>query len=141
MSTVVKNEKELGEAIKKDAIEIEVERNSLTGQTVIRVKAAGRLAWGVCTAAFAIAVTSITYTFLSNSSPPGDYSPGVGMPGEAPGAPFPVPAPAPSGMPTGMIIAIVAIAIGIICCGFALLNKFRKYKMKERDGKIILTKK
>jgi len=142
MSTVVSDEKELGEAIKKDALEIEVEKNSLTGQTIIRVKAVGRVAWGACVAAFAIAVTSIVFTLFRESSSfggspsgGGDYSAG------GPELPAPDMGGDVAGIPIGLLIAIIAVAIGLICVVIALLNKYRKYKIKERDGKIILTKK
>jgi len=127
MKTVVKDEKELGEALKKEALEIEIEKNSKTGKTVIKIKAVGHVAWGVCAAAFTIAVTAVILALTS--PPPQDYGGSSADYGIA------------EGIPLGVIIAVIAIAIGVIGGGIALLNKFRKYKMKERDGKIILTKK
>lgn len=127
-ATPVKTKKDLGQAIKKDSICIEIENEKLV-KTVVRIKATGKVAWGVCIGCFAVAI--------------GLY---ISIPASG-GTSAPVATTAnlvPMGGATavlGLGTAVTALEIAIYGGGIAALNKLRKYKIIKKDGKVFLLKK
>lgn len=121
--------KDLGKAIKREQSTIEVEGD--LAKHVIRIKATGAVAWGVCITAMAIVVASI-----------------VTAPATAPetaGASLVL-----SLMPTipvvtttlGMGTTIAAITIAVAGGGVGILNELRDYDMKKiSNSKVILIRK
>ena len=126
---IMKDAKALGKAIKHKQSTIEVEGD--LAKHVIRIKATGAVAWGVCIIAMAIAVTSI-----------------VTAPATAPetaGASL-----AFSLIPTmpvvtttlGMGTTIAAVTIAVAGGGVGVLNELRDYDMKKiSNSKLILIRK
>ena len=121
-------EKELGEALKNNQDTIEIEGD--LANKVIRIKATGAVAWGVCIGCVAVAVTFIVVTFGSGGTT----------------APVTVPTAAVSlgaaaavwGLPTALAATGIAAAGG----GVIVLNKLRKYRLeKKSDTKIVLHRK
>lgn len=117
--------KDLGKAIKREQSTIEVEGD--LAKHVIRIKATGAVAWGVCITAMAIVVASI-----------------VAAPGTAGGS-FVV-----SLMPTipvvtttlGMGTTIAAVTIAVAGGGVGVLNELRDYNVKKiSNSKVILVRK
>ena len=121
----INTNEELGKAVKSDADTIEMSRESQAGKTTYKIKATGKVAWGVCIGPIGIAVLLIL------TSPATAGTSGI--------AGFSILAPAAGilGLPT----AIGAVAIAVAGGGVGVLNKLRGYKMEEKNGKIILRKK
>ncbi|MCQ2378639.1 MAG: hypothetical protein MJ016_05440 [Victivallaceae bacterium] len=124
MATQVQNEKELAKAIQQDSIEIEI-TDPKTGKRVLRIKATGKIAWGVAFGALAIGVAALL---------------------------IPSPDPATKGavplLGGGAAAAIlgtatpVAIAIAVAAGGVGVLNKLRAYKVSTLpNGHVLLSKK
>lgn len=121
-SKKVKNAEELGKAIKEDAIYIEITDDEF-GKKIIRIKAIGKISWGLVIGATTVALTAII-----------------------------VPITAPIAVPTATMMAAPAIASGIAVLiptataiavtagGVGALNKLRKYKLRKKDGKVFLQK-
>ncbi|MFH1319775.1 MAG: hypothetical protein ABII90_03870 [Bacteroidota bacterium] len=116
----VSTNKELGEAIKKNPDEIEVE-GDLKGK-VIRIRATGKVAWAIAAGAIAIAIGAII----------------AGGPAGAPA----------SGLMGGVAATVLggkalmaAIGIGVAAGGVAGLNKLRDYEEIKRTSNSILLKK
>lgn len=122
------SEKELGQALKEDRDEIEIEGN-LKDQ-VIKIKATGKVAWAAAAIGLTLAITALIATIGTGGG----------------GAPIGVPAGL-VGMGTasaalGPAIAASAVLIGAGGGGIGALNKLRKYKIKEvSKDKAILYKK
>lgn len=125
---VVKNEKELGKAIKngENTIEIEVEK---LGKKVIRIKATGKVAWGVCAAALAVAIASAIAT--------------AGTAGASSIATVPTAliGTGTAAATLGADVAASAVLIGAAGGGIGTLNKLRNYDLeKVGNKKVILHK-
>ena len=112
MAKVVHNEKELGEALKNDAIEIA--DNDLDGH-VIRIKITGAIAVAVI-AILAAPVTGGTSAVASAVAAPA--------------------AAAVLGVGTTTSATGIAVAAG----GVSALNKLREYKIEKRNGTTYLVK-
>ena len=123
MATVVHNEKELGEALKNDAIEIEIADENLTGH-VIRIKITGAIAWAVAIGAIAVAVIAILAAPVTG---------GTSAVASAVAAPA---AAAVLGVGTTTSATGIAVAAG----GVSALNKLREYKIEKRNGTTYLVK-
>jgi hypothetical protein len=126
---VVYSNKDVGEAIKKEADTIEMSRESEAGKTVYKIKVTGNVAWGVCFAALAVAIVAIIVIPVT-------------------GGASAIPAGAAGFIGTPIVVGVLggpaaagAIVIAVAGGGAGILNKLRGYKMEEKNGKIILTKK
>lgn len=119
--SVVRTEKELGEALKRGDDKIEIEGN-LVNKTV-RIRATGKLAWFVAIGALGIAVVS----FFGTGGVGGVVSAGV--------------APAAVGV-LGGAATYSAIAIAVAAGGVGALNSLRNYKEVSRSkDKLVLKRK
>lgn len=122
----VSNEKELGKALKDDVDTIEVEGDLV--KKVIKIKATGKVAWGVCIACLTVAITAMIAKIVS-----------AGF--AAPITTTAIMLTAPAAIATlGTSAALAAVGIGVAGGGVAVLNKLRDYKMEETGDKIILKK-
>lgn len=128
----VKNEKELGEALKQNQNYIEVEGDLC--KKVIKIKATGPVAWAVCIAGLSIAVVAVIATIGSGGG----------------GAPVTVPASTAGLLPAvavfgggsaGLSVASSSVLIAVAGGGVGALNKLRKYKIEKKDKKVILRRK
>lgn len=119
--TVVRTEKELGEALKHKADTIEIEGDLLSGK-VRRIRATGKLAWFIAIGALGIAVVS----FLGTGGAGGVISMGF--------------APAAVGV-LGGATTYSAIAIAIAAGGVGALNSLRNYKEVSRSSDKLVLKK
>jgi hypothetical protein len=123
---VLYNEKELGQAIKNGETYIEIEGD--LGKKVIRIKAIGPIAWGICFSALAVAIVSVIATVGTG---------GVAAPVAMANAIAVVPiASATLGLPA----AIAAIGIAVAGGSAGILNKLRGYKLTKNGNKVILSK-
>ena len=125
LKVIVKNAKELAKAVKDkvDMIVIEGE----FGKVSFRIYAIGRVAWIVAIGGIAAAVALI----LASGSMP------IFSPGTLPGAAL---AAAPAVGILGWPATTAAITIALTGGGVGILNKFRKYKLIERDDNRIVFK-
>ena len=125
LKVIVKNAKELAKAVKDkvDMIVIEGE----FGKVSFRIYAIGRVAWIVAIGGIAAAVALI----LASGTMP------LFSPGTLPGAAL---AAAPAVGILGWPATTAAITIALTGGGVGILNKFRKYKLIERDDNRIVFK-
>ena len=125
LKVIVKNAKELAKALKDkvDMIVIEGE----FGKVSFRIYAIGKVAWIVAIGGIAAAVALI---FASGTMP-------LFSPGTLPGAAL---AAAPAVGILGWPATTAAITIALTGGGVGILNKFRKYKLIERDDNRIVFK-
>ncbi len=125
LKVIVKNAKELAKALKNkvDIIVIEGE----FGKVSFRIYAIGKVAWVVAIGGIAAAVALI---FASGGVP-------LFSPGTLPGAAL---AAAPAVGILGWSATTAAITIALTGGGVGILNKFRKYKLIERDDNQIVFK-
>lgn len=119
---VVKNEKELGEALKEGVDTIVVEGD--LKNKVVRIKATGKVAWAIAIGAIAVAVTAILTTPATV--------------GTSEAVAFAV-APAAIGI-LGPSTTIAAIGIAVTAGGIGALNSLRKYKIVEHSNNRIVLK-
>ncbi|MBD8894770.1 hypothetical protein IG626_02040 [Desulfovibrio desulfuricans] len=118
--TTVRDEKELGKAIKDDADYIEIEGD--LKNKVLKIKATGKIAWGICLAALVVAVGAVALAI-----PTGGTSAAV------------------SGLSAGAAATILgvgpassAVMIAVAAGGTGALNKLRKYDIVENSNSLIL---
>lgn len=128
--------KELGQAIKEEKDTIEIEGDLV--RRVIKIKATGKIAWGVCIGALGVAITlvltqpattAIDISTLGTSALVKSFvatSSGV-----------------VAVSTLGSVSAVsTAIGIGVAGGGVAALNKLRDYRLeKKENNKIILYRK
>lgn len=119
----VRNEEELGKALKNNVDLIEVEYD--LKRKVVRIRAINDVAWMVCIAAMTVGVASIIAT---------DATAGTTAPVNAL-----VATPALAGAVTvmGVPTTISAVGIAVAGGGVASLNKLRNYKVKSISGEKI----
>lgn len=118
------DEKDLGNDIKNNKDKIEIEGD--LAKKVIKIKATGNVAWGICIAAIAIAVAMIIAGTVT-----GGASTVVALPAMAGAVGI-----------LGTGTATSAVAIAVAAGGVGALNKLRNYKMEKiSDTKIILRRK
>ena len=124
----MKDEKELGRALKEEKDMIVVEGDLV--HKVIKIKMIGKAAWPICIGGITIAIT----VTITNASTAGAATP-IAVPSALVGASGAV---ATLGVPT----TIAAIGIAVAGGGVAVLNKLRRYRMEKISAtKIILHKK
>lgn len=126
MSVKCKTAEELGKAIKNNEDTIEIEGN--LKNEVFRIKATGKVAWGVCAASLAFAITAYVLTLEATAA--------TAPVGGAGGAVLAFGGTAALGS-----AAIPALIIGISAGGIGALNTLRdKYKIVEKNKKYIKLK-
>src|SRR5574344_1180697 len=126
---IVSNEKELGQAVKNNTDTIEIEGD--LARKVIRIKATGKVAWGVAIAGLAVGVTAAIVT------------------ADSAGTSAPVTAPVACGATSpgieslgGIDIASAAFFIALSGGGIGILNKLRNYKLEKKgENKVLLLRK
>lgn len=134
----VNNEKELGKALheEKDSIEIEGD----LANKVIRIKATGKVAWGVLIGSLAAAIPLVIVTVTSA---------GTATPATVP-AVMGIMAPSIATMGAGATYSAVSIAAGAaiaaggvsaIPAAKSALGMLRKYKLTKKNNGITLTRK
>lgn len=121
-------EKELGEALKNNYDTIEVEGD--LSKKVLKIKATGKVAWGVCIGCIVVAVSMTVVTLGSG---------GTAAPVTGPTTAVTLGAAASVwGLPTAITATGIALAGG----GVAALKKLRKYRIEKiSDTRIVLHKK
>ncbi len=121
-------EKEFGEALRNDQDTIVIEGE--LAQKTIKIKATGKVAWGVCIGCIGIGVALVVVTIGSG---------GTATPITGPTTAITLGAAAATwGLPTAITATGIAVAGG----GVRVLNKLRKYRLvKISDTKIILYRK
>lgn len=122
MPRVVRTEKELANAVKEDKDTIIVEGD--LKNEVIRIKAKGSVAWGVCIACLTVALVSI----LAAPETGGTSLAVSGFTGTD--------AASILGVSTASTAVLIAVAAG----GVGVLNKLRKYNINTKNGYCILIK-
>ncbi len=133
MSVKCKTAEELGKAIKNNEDTIEIEGN--LKNEVFRIKATGKVAWGVCAASLAFAITAYVLTLEATAA--------TAPVGGAGGAVFAFGGTAALGSAATMLgsAAIPALIVGISAGGIGALNTLRdKYKIVEKNKKYIKLK-
>lgn len=123
MDARVTSAKELGEALKAGADTIEIEGD--LSKRVLRIKATGKVAWGIAIGAIVVAVVAIL------AAPAGGGVPALASAFTAPAA------AAVLGVPT----TVAAISIAVAAGGVAALNSLRKYKIVSKNGDKLVIKK
>lgn len=124
------DEKELGTALKDGQDRIEIEGD--LAKKVFKIKATGKVAWGVCISALSIAVVTVAATIATA----GAAAP-VAAGTYAVTAPVLIPAVSTLGLGTTVSAILIAVSAG----GVGALNKLRGYKLQKiSDTHVILTK-
>lgn len=124
----VKTEAELAEALKNNEESIEIEGD--LAKKTFKIRATGKVAWGVCIGAIGIAAYSVFVT--------------VGTGGAS--APVTVTTASFVAVKTtailGGAVTYSAIAIAVAAGGVGALNKLRKYKqVSYENGRLVLQRK
>ncbi|RZZ89711.1 hypothetical protein [Pseudoxanthomonas winnipegensis] len=116
----IKNEKELGEALKNEQDTIEIEGD--LSRKVMKIKATGKVAWAVAIGAIGIAVILA----LGSGGTTAPFSGAVG-----------IGAVSVLGLPA----ALSAVAIAVAARGVGALNSLRRYKIVRQEGsKLVLSR-
>lgn len=125
--TVVKTEKELGDAVKRGDDTIEIEGN--LAKKTIKIRATGSVAWAIAIGAIGIAV----YASIATLGTGGAAAPVTG-------AMSALAAPAAIGV-LGTTVTYSAIAIAVAAGGVGALTSLRNYKEISRtDNRLVLKK-
>lgn len=110
---VIKDEKRLAEALKNGEDTIEI-KGDLAKRT-FKIKATGKVAWGVCVTSLVVAVTS----FMSSYATAGvSVVAGLGFAGA-------------SASILGTGATLTAISVAVAAGGVGVLNKLRSYKVEK----------
>ena len=131
----VSNEKELGIALEQNQDSIEIEGD--LSKKVIKIKATGKVAWGIAIGCMSVVIPCVISTVISADA---------ATPVTAPAATFCI-APATAalgGVSTAFSAASIAAgaaSIGGINAGISSLNKLRRYKLINENNKVILKRK
>lgn len=128
--------KELGQAIKEEKDTIEIEGDLV--RRVIKIKATGKVAWGVCIGALGVAITLV----LTQSATTAIDISTLGT--SALVKSFVATSSGVVAVSTlGSVSAVsTAIGIGVAGGGVAALNKLRDYRLEKKgNNKIILCRK
>lgn len=122
MAAIVSTEKELGEAIKREEDTIEITGNLV--KTTVRIRATGKIAWAIATAAIGIAV----YGVLAAPATSGRSAIASG-----------IITPAAVGI-LGVAATYSAITIAIAAGGVGSLTTLRRYKEISRTSSTVVLK-
>ena len=134
-ATIVTTSKELGQAIKQEVDTIEIHGN--LAEKTFRIKATGKVAWGIAAGAIATAVVLAIHTPAATvaTAPAGGAGGAISFTGSAlsTGAAGVILGPA----------AITAVAVAVAAGGIGVLTKLRlNYKVVSKEkNKLILKKK
>ncbi|MBQ9336755.1 MAG: hypothetical protein IJS14_05605 [Lentisphaeria bacterium] len=121
---MVRTEKELGEALKEEKSEIEIEGD--LARKVIRIKATGKVAWAIAIGAIGVAVVAV----LTSPATGGAHGViGVGLT-----------APVAVGV-LGVSATTAAVSIAVAAGGVGALKTLRSYQMVKLDDDHIILKK
>lgn len=131
--TIVTTSKELGQAIKEEKDTIIVEGDLI--KKVVRIKATGKVAWGVAAAALGIGVFAIVHTPHATvaTAPAGGVGGAISFTGGAvsTGAAGAILGPA----------AITALTVAVAAGGIGALKTLReKYKIQSKEDKKLVLK-
>lgn len=122
MARVCKTAKEFADAVKNNEENIVIEGDLKNG--ILRIKATGKIAWGVCVASLAVAIAAVAVAPVGGGAPAG--------------AGFVMAAPAVATLGAAVV---PAIAIGVCAGGVGVLNTLRdKYKIVEKTDEYITLK-
>lgn len=122
MSRVCRTAKEFAEAVKNNEEYITIEGDLKNG--VLRIKATGKVAWGVCVASLAVAIAAVAVAPVGGGAPAGA------------GLVMVTPAAATLG-----VAVVPAVAIDVCAGGVGVLNTLRdKYKIVEKTDTYITLK-
>lgn len=122
MARVCKTAKEFADAVKDNEENIVIEGDLKNG--ILRIKATGKIAWGVCVASLAVAIAAVAVAPAGGGAPAG--------------AGFVMAAPAVATLGAAVV---PAIAIGVCAGGVGVLNTLRdKYKIVEKTDEYITLK-
>lgn len=134
----ITTEKELGNAIHNNVDEIVIE-GDLT-KKVIRIKATGKVAWGVCIGSLSVAIVATIAAMIPDPAEPAEIATaGIAMGFSA----VTLGTAATSAVSIGIAGAIAAGATGaaVGTAAIGILNKLRKYKIAEKTkDKVVLKK-
>ena len=136
---VVKTEKELGKAVNEEQDTIEIEGD--LSKKVFKIKATGKVAWGVCLGALTVAIIATVAALVPDPAEPievGAAIVGTGLAGVTLGTAAPV------AVSIGIAGAIAAGATGtaVVSAAIAILKKLRKYKIVEKTkDRLVLKRK
>ena len=121
MGRVVKDEKELAQAIKNNVDYIEVEGG--IKDFFIKVKGTGKIAWTLCIGCLAIAAATTAYMVTKED---GDIKKAIS-------------ATAAAGI-LGPTTAATCVMMAVAAGGVDVLNKLREYRIEEQGGRLFLVK-
>ena len=116
----IKDEKELGEALKNEQDTIEIEGD--LKKKVLKIKATGKVAWVVAIGAIGVAV--VVAVSSGGAAAPVSGVVGIGAVSVL-----------------GLSAATSAVAIAVAAGGVGALNSLRRYKIAHQDGnKLVLSR-
>ena len=122
----IKNEKDLGNAIKNDQDTIEIEGD--LGKKVLKIKATGKVAWAVAAGAIGVAVLAVMYPVPEPTTQVASKA-------------FALTAGGGVVAILGAGAATTAISIAVAAGGVGALNKLRAYKVVSTDNNRVVLKK
>lgn len=122
---IIKNEKDLGEAVKNEQDTIEIEGD--LGKKVLRIKATGKVAWVVAFGAIVIAVTGALYPVPEPTTQVASKA-------------FAATAAGGAVSILGVGTTAAAISIAVAAGGVGVLNKLRKYKVVSTSNNRVVLK-
>ena len=134
----VTTEKELGKAIHNNEDTIEIEGDLV--KKVIKIKATGKVAWGVCIGSLTIGIIATVAAMIPDPAEPVE----AGVAGISYGiSAVTLGIATTSAISIGIAGAIAAGATGVAVgsAGIKILNKLRKYKIVEKSDKRLVLKK
>ena len=123
MGRVVKDEKELAQAIKNDVDYIEVEGG--IKDFFIKVKGTGKIAWTLCIGCLAIAAATTAYMVTKED---GDIKKTA------------VAAISATAAILGPTTAATCVMMAVAAGGVDVLNKLREYRIEEQGDRLFLVK-
>lgn len=121
----IKNEKDLGDAIKNDQDTIEIEGN--LAKKVLKIKATGKVAWAVAAGAIGVAVLAVMYPVPEPTTQVASKA-------------FALTAGGSVVAILGAGTAATAISIAVAAGGVGALNKLRAYKVVSTDNNRVVLK-
>ena len=121
----IKNEKDLGDAIKNEQDTIEIEGD--LGKKVLKIKATGKVAWAVAAGAIGVAVLAVMYPVPEPTTQIASKAFAFTAGGSAVAI-------------LGAGTAATAISIAVASGGVGALNKLRAYKVVSSDNNRVVLK-
>lgn len=122
----IDNEKDLGDALKNGQDSIEIEGD--LGKKVLKIKATGKVAWGIAAGAIGVAVIAVMYPVPEPTTQVASKAFAFTAGGSAVAI-------------LGAGTAATAISIAVAAGGVAGLNKLRAYKVISSDNDRVVLRK